>query len=112
MQQIAMAAFDVHEIEADIRGEFGGSDHVRGDGSEFLVAQDVDVLAQSVLLGKRLVVFCDSRLHLLAFRATEASGVGQLQADHQVVRRADLLLMTVLERIQQLCEVGFIVFPG
>ena len=48
MKQIAMAAFDVHEIEADIRGEFGGSDHVRGDGSEFLVAQDVDVLAQSV----------------------------------------------------------------
>ena len=87
VQQVAMTAFDVHEVESDIRGETRRLDQVARNLAEFSIGEDVDAGIEPIFFREHGIEFGDARAHGRAVRPTESSGVGQLEADQQVVRR-------------------------
>ncbi len=87
-----MAGFDVDELEADSLGESGGADVVVDQLVEVVVGPDdrVVVRVDAELGVEERVVVGDPRLELvLVVGFAEAAGVGELEADEEVVDRAE-----------------------
>ena len=91
---------DVHEIESDIRGETGGLDHVVRDLAEFSIGENVDAGIKPIFFREHRIEFGDARAHGRAVRPAEASGVGQLESDQQVVGRSVVFKMRRLQGVE------------
>ena len=89
MAEIAVAMLDVDEIEAEVGGDAGGAVEVFDDAFDFGVGEDGIVGVELEARVENRVAIEDARLGLVrSVGAAVAAGVGELEADDEVVGAA------------------------
>ncbi len=99
-----MAGFHVDELKADFVREAGGGDVVVDQPFQIVVGPDDALIVRidvELCIEQRMMVG-DPRFEAFIVRAREAAGVGELQADEQIVVGAERFAMGVAAGGQQI----------
>ena len=97
VQQIAVAGLDVDERESGVASHARGADEMIDKCFDRLIGQHGRVIARidAEACIEQRVVINDAWFEPCRVRAAKASGVGQLQADEQIIGRSVSFAMRV-----------------
>ncbi len=91
VSQVTVAVLDVDKIEAELMRQGGGAQEIFDQAFDLTVGQRRLRWSDADLAVQQRVVVQEERLDLAVVRAAETAGVGELQPDQEVVRRAKTL---------------------
>ena len=109
MQEVAVAMLDVHEVGPAVPGHAGGLDVAAdqlldvGVGQHLVVRRHVELLVED-----RVAVGYAGFPAFLVMRPAEAAGVGELEADDQVVDRAPVGEVLGFEDTDEFRDAGLV----